>query len=659
MNLDQQHVVATAAAGLAMDSAQDLGGERRHGLDHASALAVRTGVGQQLLEALASALAGHLDQPEFGNLERRGARLVAPLRLAQRVADLLAIGLARHVDEVDDDDPADVAQAQLLDHFLDRLEVGPQHGLVLVGLADEAPGVDVDRGERFGLVENQVAARLEPDLAVERALDLRLDLEVIENRLGALVHRQARAQSRHVVLDELLDTLEGLGGGAPELVDLAGKQVAHRAQGHVEVAVENCRRRALLVLGQDRGPQPGEEVGVALDFPLAHALARGAHDEAALHAAEFLDRRAQPRAFLRTADSPRHADVPAGRHIHQMATGQRDRGGQPRPLVAHRLLGDLHDDFLVAMQLLLDRKTAALLVHARPLVRLAAAPAPAPPALRARRSCRFSGHGGRRCVGFAFDARRRIDAQVARFILNLGPDLLAPRVLPSGVLPSHVLPSRIWLSPFLLRAVARALPHTRPRILPLVVYFALPFVRLLGRLSKFFQLGQLLQILLQGLQLLWRLRLVAAIAVDRVGLDIVLADHLGDRTDRLYVVVKVRDVQEARLLQPDIDERRLHPGQHARYLALVDVAGEAPMLLTFEIELGERAVFEQRHAHFKRARIDDNFTFHERLGRDGGEDRSRGATLRGALHAAAASGASAVRQSKCRRGCDFVADPFT
>ncbi len=36
----------------------------------------------------------------------------------------VAVARARHVDEVDHDDPADVAQAQLVDDLLGRLEVG-------------------------------------------------------------------------------------------------------------------------------------------------------------------------------------------------------------------------------------------------------------------------------------------------------------------------------------------------------------------------------------------------------------------------------------------------------------------------------------------------------------------------------------------------------
>ena len=152
-----------------------------------------------------------------------------------------------------------------------------------------------------------------------------------------------------------------------------------------------------------------------------------------------------------------------------------------------------------------------------------------------------------------------------------------------------------------LRGLARALPHILSHIWPqilthiwprtsplcLLVWrvvspIVLPIGLPLGRLFQVFQLRQLLQVLR-------RLRFIAAavtVAVDRIGLDVVLADHLGDRTDRLNVVVKIRDVQEAGLLQTNIDKRRLHPGQHARDLALIDVASEAAMLLALEIELG-------------------------------------------------------------------------
>ncbi|KAG1350140.1 hypothetical protein G6F61_014724 [Rhizopus arrhizus] len=56
-----------------------------------------------------------------------------------------------HVDEVDDDQAADVTQAQLAGDFLGRFQVGLERGLLDVAALGGARGVDVDRGQRFGL----------------------------------------------------------------------------------------------------------------------------------------------------------------------------------------------------------------------------------------------------------------------------------------------------------------------------------------------------------------------------------------------------------------------------------------------------------------------------------------------------------------------------
>ena len=44
----------------------------------------------------------------------------------------------------------------------------------------------------------------------------------------------------------------------------------------------------------------------------------------------------------------------------------------------------------------------------------------------------------------------------------------------------------------------------------------------------------------------------------------------------LTVFPDVGDVQKCRALEPDFDEGRLHPGEHARDAADVDVADEPP-----------------------------------------------------------------------------------
>jgi hypothetical protein len=101
--------------------------------------------------------------------------------------------LARHVDEVEDDDAAEVSQAQLPGDRLRRLEVGLEDRVVEVARADEAAGVDVDRRQRLGLVDDEVAARLQLDAAQQRLGDLLVDREQVEDRpLAGIVLELAR-----------------------------------------------------------------------------------------------------------------------------------------------------------------------------------------------------------------------------------------------------------------------------------------------------------------------------------------------------------------------------------------------------------------------------------------------------------------------------------
>ena len=73
-----------------------------------------------------------------------------------------------HVDEVDHDDPADVAEPELAGDLLGRLEVVAVDRLLEVRAADVLAGVDVDHGERLGALDDERPARRQPHLAVER-----------------------------------------------------------------------------------------------------------------------------------------------------------------------------------------------------------------------------------------------------------------------------------------------------------------------------------------------------------------------------------------------------------------------------------------------------------------------------------------------------------
>ena len=136
-------------------------------------------------------------RPERGHLGDLVLGAVAAEALDEPAQHEVAVALEHHVDEVDDDDAADVAQPELADDLLGGLEVVLGDGLLEVAArAGELAGVDVDDGHRLGAVDDERAARGQPDLAVERLRDLLVDAvrgeEVVRRRL-ALETRSARS----------------------------------------------------------------------------------------------------------------------------------------------------------------------------------------------------------------------------------------------------------------------------------------------------------------------------------------------------------------------------------------------------------------------------------------------------------------------------------
>ena len=74
----------------------------------------------------------------------------------------------------------------------------------------------------------------------------------------------------------------------------------------------------------------------------------------------------------------------------------------------------------------------------------------------------------------------------------------------------------------------------------------------------------------------------------------------------------VGDVEEAVAFETEVNEGRLHAGQHFRYPALVDVANHAARALALDEDLGNLIVLEDRDPCFVGARGDDHLLAHAR-----------------------------------------------
>src|SRR6185295_12870048 len=97
----------------ARDLAEDLVGDGLGGLLRAAAAARRTRLAELAFEAFRGALSRHLDEAERRHLVDGRLRVVARERFLELAQHLAAMLLVDHVDEVDDDDAAEIAKAKL------------------------------------------------------------------------------------------------------------------------------------------------------------------------------------------------------------------------------------------------------------------------------------------------------------------------------------------------------------------------------------------------------------------------------------------------------------------------------------------------------------------------------------------------------------------
>ena len=114
-------------------------------------------------QTLARALSRHLDQAELGEAVHGHARAVARKGFTQFSQHRVLVFIAVHVDEVNDDDAAKISQSQLPRNRQRRLKIGLENGVIKTAPRYKSTGVHVDRDQRLGLVNDDVATRFQID----------------------------------------------------------------------------------------------------------------------------------------------------------------------------------------------------------------------------------------------------------------------------------------------------------------------------------------------------------------------------------------------------------------------------------------------------------------------------------------------------------------
>src|SRR5262245_28167446 len=304
----QQQPVSVQIGPDLLHFAQNLVADRRARLDHAAAGAVRAWLGQHALEALLNSLAGDDDQAEVRHLQRLRRRAVFLQLLLDRLQHLLPVLLLLHVDQIEHDDAAEIAQPDLPDDLLHRFEVRLEDGVLEASrrlLADVAPGVDVDGDQRLGLVDHDRSARLQPHLALERLVDLGLNAVLVEDRKRLGIQLHLRPERRHDALDQLDDALVLRRVVDADGLVVLGQQIAQQAADDALLAEEDGRRARVVHALPDLHPDLVERLEVADDVFLGAAARGGADDDAAGEAvrlAELADDAAQASPLLARLD---------------------------------------------------------------------------------------------------------------------------------------------------------------------------------------------------------------------------------------------------------------------------------------------------------------------------------------------------------------------
>ena len=338
--------------------AQDLDRDGLGGANHALAVAGRALGGQDLADAVGDVLAGHLDQPERRDLDDVGLRPVLVEGLAQRLQDLVAVLGPRHVDEVDDDDPADVAEPELADDLVGGLDVDLRDRVLepALALAGEAAGVDVHHRQCLGVVDDQVAAGGQIDPARQRRAERLLGAVTLEQVLGVRVHLDRIDQLRGGPLEERGHPLELLLVVDLGAVELAAEDVAEDADRKIRLLEDQRRRVGVHGPPLEHLVQLVQVGDLALEVLLVGALGRRPDDVSALLLAggmELLEVLAHL-AALAVGEPAADPDPAALRHVDEVAAGDRELHRQARSLRLQRVLDDLDDDLLTALDQLVD-----------------------------------------------------------------------------------------------------------------------------------------------------------------------------------------------------------------------------------------------------------------------------------------------------------------
>ena len=309
----------------------------------------------------AQALPAHFHQAKAGNTADLHAGAIIFQRLLHGLFDLADVGTIFHVDEIDHHQAGHVAQTQLAADLVGGFQVGLGGGFLDAIFAGRAPGVDVDRHQSLGRVDDQITTRFQLDDRLVHGFQLILDTEALEQWHAAFIFHHLGGVAGHQHRHEAVRGVETAAAFHKHLIDLAIVDVADGALDETRIFMNQRRGLAGQGLLADLVPEAGKIIEIAADIGGAALQAGGAHDGAhAVRQVQIGHHLLQALAIGRVGNLARNAATVRGvGHQHAVATGEAEIGGERCALGAALFLHHLDQHHLAAADDFLDLVTAA------------------------------------------------------------------------------------------------------------------------------------------------------------------------------------------------------------------------------------------------------------------------------------------------------------
>ena len=257
-----------------------------------------------------------------------------------------------HIDEIDDDHAADVAQLELTRNFNRRLTVRPKHRFAGVGRTCERSGIHIDHRQGFGGLDDHVATGRKIDPRLERITDRSVDLVMLQQLHGFAVSFDldiARISS-----EKAGHPIHSTGVINDDARQIRPHVIPEDPVNEVLITVEQHRWRCALCSLLNSLPLPQQSFEVLNQQLFTDAIGLGSDQQAGSGRLDQHPQSPQAIALGVSTDPARDVHPLAMGLKHEVTPRQGQIPSETRPFGSGGLLHHLHQNLLAGLQQLRD-----------------------------------------------------------------------------------------------------------------------------------------------------------------------------------------------------------------------------------------------------------------------------------------------------------------